>query len=645
MKRFSSVSYGTSSKSRFKDLLILVLASIILFGFLVQTQRAADTIHFLHLQNDDATKLINNNEDPSFSRKTTLETTSLDSPLPYPQEIWAGGYDILPFRTTLIEKVRQSLSPANVTELANLCGRVLYDSLTHSVTAHGLDDWVFVSTGDIKEMWIRDSSVQMSIYLKHMHRHPAIRRLLEGTLRAQAYFTIQDPYGNSFYDEWKALGTRSKEERRLGRGGWTGTRNYELDSGAYFLHFLWNYYASGIYGPEKLVSDPLIYDAVSILVDTWTIEQRHEELSTYRYVELDRNGKGGETGYTGMTWTGFRPSDDPTNYGYSIPSNIYAAGALERVLELNKRIWKNKDLKERTEILLQGIESGIQKFGVIEVDNGIQIYAYEVDGLGGKEIQMDDANLPSLLSIPLLGWSGYDREIYSNTRKRLFDNKTSDFYFTGKELEGLGSPHTAQGMVWALAVVTRALTAPVASASTITTTTPNKISNRGDVTGDLGGNLSDDSIKEIVTQLQYLLKMQCGTGNMHESVHVDKLNRCSRPVFHWADAAAVTAIEALLGVDCDKEAEKMRLERVVERERTKPLLEDDNYDDSSDKDGDGDNGTDSTSGGYKENPLFYETLESLISREKPSTALVEELPQKFNAKLMAKHHTRSHGGP
>lgn len=28
----------------------------------------------------------------------------------------------------------------------------------------------------------------------------------------------------------------------IGRGGWTGTRNYELDSGGYFMSMVWNYF-------------------------------------------------------------------------------------------------------------------------------------------------------------------------------------------------------------------------------------------------------------------------------------------------------------------------------------------------------------------------------------------------------------------
>lgn len=47
--------------------------------------------------------------------------------------------------------------------------------------------------------------------------------------------------------DWKQL---SKFERQLGRGGWVATRNYELDSGAYFFNLLWNYYHTVDYGAD-----------------------------------------------------------------------------------------------------------------------------------------------------------------------------------------------------------------------------------------------------------------------------------------------------------------------------------------------------------------------------------------------------------
>jgi len=76
-------------------------------------------------------------------------------------------------------------------------------------------------------MWIRDSAVQMGVHLSRVRQHPALRRLVEGTLRSQAFFITQDPYANAFYYNWTDRKSLDQEGRLLGRGGWVATRNYE----------------------------------------------------------------------------------------------------------------------------------------------------------------------------------------------------------------------------------------------------------------------------------------------------------------------------------------------------------------------------------------------------------------------------------
>lgn len=73
----------------------------------------------------------------------------------------------------------------------------------------------------------------------------------------------------------------------------------------------------------------------------------------------------------------------------------------------------------------------------------VQIYAYEVDGLGNHLVDFDDPNIPSLLSIPLLGYKHYDIDIYRNTVTRLYTSRNR-FFFNGSSLSGLGSPHTPE---------------------------------------------------------------------------------------------------------------------------------------------------------------------------------------------------------
>lgn len=56
---------------------------------------------------------------------------------------------------------------------------------------------------------------------------------------------VQDPYANSFKPRWRSVGDwPNKEDRKLGRAGWVAERKYEIDSGAYYLSFLWNYWCT-----------------------------------------------------------------------------------------------------------------------------------------------------------------------------------------------------------------------------------------------------------------------------------------------------------------------------------------------------------------------------------------------------------------
>ncbi len=64
------------------------------------------------------------------------------------------------------------------------------------------------------------------------------------------------------------------------------------------------------------------------------------------------------------------------------------------------------------------IKEAIYKHGVIHDNHGNKIFAYEVDGFGNA-YKMDDANVPSLLSLPYLGFVDKNDEIYLNTRRAL----------------------------------------------------------------------------------------------------------------------------------------------------------------------------------------------------------------------------------
>jgi len=287
-----------------------------------------------------------------------------------------------------------------------------------------------------------------------------------------------DPYANAFRIDDRRDRVLSAQEKALGRHDLIGTWNYELDSACYYMRMLYFYYQattknsststssslSSLLPADSVLLLPQVEQAVELMVDLWIAEQGHEDDNyptgplvdclncnkPYRYPELPRNGKGTKTNSSaGMTWTGFRPSDDQCQYGYLVPANMFAVTVLEYMVDLAQEVWKNPRLANKAQRLAQEIQRGIEEHAIVEHPTHGTIYAYEVDGLGNS-LLMDDANVPSLLSIPYLGYTHYNATIYENTRQFIFspDNPTyqkGNNKLTGM-IEGYGSPHMSKAI-------------------------------------------------------------------------------------------------------------------------------------------------------------------------------------------------------
>lgn len=495
------VSSRRERKFRRYDIILFVVATGFFF---FASMVAVNVIALMKSEDDHHTDHPHYLRVPITSNALVAETkNNAERALP-PASVWATReLQDLSFGSTSIS----SWLTANETAKAmELCGKFLYSTIERAIHLKNMGQDVFVATGDIDSMWIRDSVVQMTIYLKHVGTHPWLRFIIDGTIRRNAFNILQDPYANAYEHNWKDPATLELKDQVIGRGGFVATRNYELDSGAYFFILLYDYYLSNaIYRPEVVLQEPLIFEAVMTMINTWIVEQRHDELSPYRYFELPNEGKGSPTGFTGMTWSGFRPSDDACRYGYLIPANIHAAAALQRILILNDRIWQSEDLSLKASKLLKEIENGINTFGIVKDKLGAPMYAYEVDGLGKTLQNFDDANIPSLLSIPLLGWDGYNKEVYDNTRKYLL-SQSNQWYFEGKIFKGIGSPHTPYSYIWPMAMVVQGLT-------------------------EEGPDLAE----KLAFQMRQLLKSATNDA-MHESVNKEGSESFTRAWFEWVSA-------------------------------------------------------------------------------------------------------------
>ncbi len=103
--------------------------------------------------------------------------------------------------------------------------------------------------------------------------------------------------------------------------------------------------------------------------------------------------------------------------------------------------------------------SGINTYGVVKHNEYGKIYVYETDGFS-QNLLIDDANVPSLLSAPYLGFkTPYDpsNELIESTRRFIL-SKSNTFYFGGKYASGIGSKHTPPNFVWPMSIIMEGLT-------------------------------------------------------------------------------------------------------------------------------------------------------------------------------------------
>ena len=244
------------------------------------------------------------------------------------------------------------------------------------------DGTTFVLTGDIPAMWLRDSTAQFRPYLMLADFDESIRELISGLVELQFQYIIHDPYANAFNQTANGNGHQS-DHTELTPLIWE--RKYEIDSLAYPLQLAYLLYKNT--GKTEHFNATFM-EALEAIVGVWEQEQDHSQ-SPYTFVRdtdrledtLDNDGRGSDTAYTGMTWCGFRPSDDRCQYHYLVPSNMFAVVVLDYMLDLKDTIDVPEDLARRMEKLRDEIDQGIQEHGVVQNKAGKDIYAYEADGL------------------------------------------------------------------------------------------------------------------------------------------------------------------------------------------------------------------------------------------------------------------------
>jgi meiotically up-regulated gene 157 (Mug157) protein len=257
-----------------------------------------------------------------------------------------------------------------------------------------------------------------------------------------------------------------------GKVSYAWDTEFELDEYGYFIRFLYNFHKTF---PRFNVNQPMIVAAVSKILDVVETEQFHMSKSPYRRWELGNDGLGTPVlDGVGLVWTGARASDDKSEQHYHIPDNFFLA---QGMFYLQQMFPLNASIRRRARSIQDQILNGIATRGLTKLDDGRLAFAYEVNGqlsssTSYQAVFMDDANIPSLLSIPYISPDMLDfsvngstfAEIYQNTRDYVLGNaaiggKTNPFFFSGSAASGIGSPHIPGNYIWPLGMITQGLTA------------------------------------------------------------------------------------------------------------------------------------------------------------------------------------------
>ena len=409
------------------------------------------------------------------------------------------------FRSEAVEreiaKVKKLLKNKKLAWMFENCFPNTLDTTVHFRTDDAGKHETFVYTGDIHAMWLRDSGAQVWPYVQLAPDDPELKALVEGVIRQQFKLINRDPYANAFNDgptggEWQSDLTEMSP--------YVHERKWEIDSLCYPIRLAYEYW--------KRTGDSTIFDsewlrAIEAILKTFTEQQRKEGNGPYKFERnttraldtLNNNGLGAPVKPCGLIVSSFRPSDDATTLQFLVPSNFFAVSSLRKAAEILREVNGEDKLAAQCTALAAEVNDALEKYAKVNHPEFGTIYAFEVHGFGNA-LLMDDANAPSLLSLPYLSDVNVDDPVYENTRRFVW-SQSNPYFFKGNAGEGIGGPHVGYDMIWPMSIMMKAFT-----------------------------STDDDEIAECMRQL---LATDNNMGFIHESFHKDDPSNFTREWFAW----------------------------------------------------------------------------------------------------------------
>jgi meiotically up-regulated gene 157 (Mug157) protein len=444
------------------------------------------------------------------------------------------------------------------------------DEMTGEETATD-EELTYVITGDIDAMWLRDSASQVYSYLPLLEasQEPdSLASLWRGLINAHSRYITISPYCHSFQPPPES-GIPPTHNAAYSQNHPNPPYDpklvfdckWELDSLASFLQVSAAYYRRtgdlDFFGKYSWVEavEAAVDASAAMRLGTYD-EEGHVLPSAWTFTgwtdrgseTLTNDGLGNPVKQNGMVRSAFRPSDDACIFQLLTPSNMMWAAYLEQASDIMEGLadralnQKAANLTAEMRKLAKGIRRGITLDAVVKHRDFGDIFAYEVDGYGGANL-MDDANVPSLLAMPLWNYTtsttvsgsagqqmmtsssvnhvndtdimqhDYARVVYQNTRRFVLSS-ANPYFAKGPVLSAVGGPHLGPGKGWPMAAIVAALTA------------------YEDIAGFESPTERDKAVAE---QLFAVLNSTAGKGVIHETVNAWNEDDWTRSWFGWAN--------------------------------------------------------------------------------------------------------------
>ncbi|KAJ7048385.1 hypothetical protein C8F01DRAFT_1282717 [Mycena amicta] len=378
----------------------------------------------------------------------------------------------------------------------------------------------FIITGDITAQWLRDTANQFAVYASLLSTDPQLATLVRAVINNEARYVAQYPYCGSFQPPPESGLAPSHNDWADGVTVNPPVNNqtvfeckYEIDSLCGFLKL-----SRGYYDETKDASfmNPQWYDAIDQIFRVINEQSQASFDANFNFISyynwtggngalspaVPNAGNGEPKGYTGMVGTHHRPSDDISTFAFLTPANAMLSVELNNLANIltasgQSKTTRGKNITAQATLWSKRVHDAIWQTTLLN-----NVFAYETNGLGAR-YEMDDANVPSLVSLPYLGFLDKTNPAYVATRKKLF-SRSNPYFAAGKNFSGIGGPHVDAWHPW-----------PMSQISAI---------------------FGTDNDTEIVERLYLIAKNTAGLGLIHESQSIYDPTSYTRAWFAWANS-------------------------------------------------------------------------------------------------------------